>query len=142
MFVGKLKALLFVVFFSFAGKISIISCYSFTLKGFLQKYSLVKFVMCTIKPLVSYRSFSFKLGGLGRLKSVCDKWTVCHPCHLSFSEHREKLGITFLPKLKWKILLQFFGTGSEKYLSPRHQSLLWVLISTEHFFYQWWKYIF
>lgn len=83
----------------FAGKISIISCYNFTLKGLLQKYRLLKFVMCTIKPLVLQRRFSFKLGRLGGLKSVCDEWTVCHPCHLNFSEHSEKLGITFIPKL-------------------------------------------
>lgn len=138
-FVGKIS---FFFFLSFAGKTSIISCHNFTLKGLLQKYTLVIFVMCTFKPLVSYRSFSFKLGRLGRLKSVCDKWTVCYPCHLNFSEHRENLGITFLPKLKWKILLQFSVICSKKYLSPGHQSFLWVFISTEYFFCWWWKYVF
>lgn len=89
---------------------------------------------------VSYRNILFKVGMLGRLKSVCDKWTAYYPCCINYSEYRENLGITFLSKWKWKILLKLYYL-LRRYLSSGCPSVLWVLISTEHFLYQGWRYI-
>lgn len=128
--------------FGFVGFFLSFAVKNYKLSLFCFKRTLAKILTCHVYYFVSYRNILFKFGMLGRLKSVYDKWAAYYPCYINYSEYREDLGITFLSKWKWKILLKLFLICLKRYLSSGCLSFLRVLISTEHFFYQWWRYIF